>query len=387
MTGAQLPRRVVLMLPLRLVLMLLLGVVLGGCGSKGPQPVKLVDFKPSAKPVVAWQVNVGDAGHYIFTPAIVGNSVFAASNRGNLVRLNAANGKTLWRLDTKAALSGGVGVSENMVLVGTSKGSVLAYDLEGKPLWQSRVSSEVLSAPQAAGEFVVVRSGDSRIFGLDARDGSRRWEYQTTPPPLTLRSNPGVIIVEGFVIAGMPAGKLVVLNLTNGGLVWETVVAAPKGDNELERITDIAGPPLVETGRVCAATFQGRAACYETQKGGQLWARPASSVGSLAADDLSVYLSEDNGSVVALDRNSGASVWKQDKLSYRNLSAPLATRDYVVVGDFEGQVHFLKFEDGSFVARIATDGGGIAAAPRLIEDNKVLVQTRKGGIYAIAIKK
>ena len=376
MTGAQ--------SRLLLVAISLLAVVLGGCGSKGPQPAKLVDFKPSAKLAVAWRVNLGDAGRYIFTPATYGDSVFAASNRGDLLRLNAANGKTLWRVDTKAPLSGGVGVAENMVLVGTSKGSVLAYDLEGKPLWQSRVSSEVLSAPQAAGEFVVVRSGDSRIFGLDARDGSRRWEYQTTPPPLTLRANPGVIIVESFVIAGMPAGKLVVLNIANGGLVWETVVAAPKGDNELERITDIAGPPLVEAGRVCAATFQGRAACYETQKGGQLWARTASSVGSLAADDLSVYMSEDTGSVVALDRNTGASVWKQDKLSYRNLSAPLATKDYVVVGDFEGQVHFLKFEDGSFAARVATDGGGIAAAPKLIDD-KVLVQTRRGGVYAISI--
>ena len=379
MTGAS--------VPWRLIVTLLLGVVLGGCGSTGPQPAKLVSFKPSAKPVVAWQANVGDAGRYVFTPAIVGNSVLAASTRGDLVRLSAANGKTLWRLDTRAPLSGGVGVGENMVLVGTSKGSVLAYDLEGKPLWQSRVSSEVLSAPQAAGEFVVVRSGDSRIYGLDARDGSRRWEYQTTPPPLTLRANPGVIILEGFVIAGMPAGKLIVLNIANGGLVWETVVAAPKGDNELERITDIAGPPLVEAGRVCAATFQGRAACYETQKGGQLWARPASSVGSLAADDLSVYLSEDNGSVVALDKSSGASVWKQNKLSYRTLSAPLATKDYVVVGDFEGQVHFLKFEDGSFAARIATDGGGIAAAPKWMGDNKVLLQTRRGGVYVIAIKK
>jgi outer membrane protein assembly factor BamB len=367
--------------------LLLLAIMLGGCGSKGPQPVKLVDFKPAVKTAVAWQANVGDAGHYIFTPAVYGDSVYAASSRGDLIRLNAANGKTQWRLDTRAPLSGGVGVSENMVLVGTAKGSVLAYDLAGKPLWHSRVSSEVLSAPQAAGEFVVVRSGDTRIFGLDARDGSRRWEYQTTPPPLTLRSNPGVIIVEGFVIAGMPAGKLVVLNLANGGLVWETVVAAPKGDNELERITDIAGQPLVEAGKVCAATFQGRVACYETQKGGQLWARPASSVGSLAADNLSVYLSEDNGSVVALDKNSGASAWKQDKLSYRNVSAPLAVKDFVVVGDFEGQVHFLKLEDGSFAARVATDGGGIAAAPRLLADNNVLVQTRRGGIYAIALKK
>lgn len=371
---------------LRFAVVLLLGFALGGCGSKGPQPGKLVDFKPSAKLAVAWKVSIGDAGRYVFTPAISGDSVYAAGNRGDLLRIKAANGKTLWRIDTKAPLSGGVGVGENMVLVGTSKGSVLAYDIEGKPLWQSKVSSEVLSAPQAAGEFVVVRSGDSRIFGLDARDGSRRWEYQATPPPLTLRANPGVIIVDNLVIAGMPAGKLVVLNITNGGLVWETVVAAPKGDNELERITDIAGPPLVEPGRVCASTFQGRAACYETQKGGQLWARPASSVGSLAADDLSVYLSEDTGSVVALDRNTGASVWKQDKLAYRNLSAPLATKDYVVVGDYEGQLHFLKFEDGSFAARIATDGGGIAAAPKLIGD-LVLVQTRKGGLFAISIKK
>ena len=378
MTGKQ--------LRVRLLIGFLLGLALSGCGSKGPQPVKLVDFKPSAKLAFAWKVSLGEAGRYIFTPAIAGDSVFAAGNSGDLLRIDSATGKTLWRIDVKAPLSGGVGVGENMVLVGTSKGAVLAYDLDGKPLWQSEVSSEVLSAPQAAGEFVVVRSGDSRIFGLDARDGSRRWEYQTTPPPLTLRANPGVIIVDSFVIAGMPAGKLVVLNIANGGLVWETVVAAPNGDNELERITDIAGPPLVEPGRVCAATFQGRAACYETQKGGQLWARPASSVGSLAADDLSIYLSEDTGAVVALDRNTGASVWKQDKLSYRNLSAPLATKDYIVVGDFEGQVHFLKFEDGSFAARIATDGGGIAAAPKLVGD-KVLVQTRKGGLYAISVKK
>ncbi|HXF15387.1 MAG TPA: outer membrane protein assembly factor BamB [Burkholderiales bacterium] len=371
---------------LRLAIAFLFVTLLGACASKGPEPARLVEFKPSAKLKVAWKINVGEAGYYIFTPAIYGDSVFAASNRGDLLRLNASNGKTIWRVDTKAPLSGGVGIGENMVLVGTAKGSVLAYDLQGKPLWQARISSEVLSAPQAAGEFVIVRSGDSRIFGLDARNGARRWEYQTTPPPLTLRANPGVMVIENFVIAGMPAGKLIVLNIANGGLVWETVVAAPKGDNELERITDIAGPPLVEAGRVCAATFQGRAACYETQKGGQLWARPASSIGSLATDDLSVYLSEDTGSVVALDRNSGASVWKQDKLAYRNVSAPLATKDYIVVGDFEGQVHFLKFEDGSFAARLPTDGGGIATAPKLLGD-KVLVQTRNGGLFAIAFAK
>ena len=359
---------------------------LAACGSKGPKPAPLVDFKPTAQLRVDWRANVGDGGRYLFSPAVYQGSVFAAGSTGDLVRLDAATGKTVWRVNTKAPLSGGVGVGDNLVLVGSAKGVVLAYDLDGKPLWQSTVSSEVLSAPQASGEFVVVRSGDNRIFGLDARDGSRRWEYQTVTPPLTLRANPGVAIIENFVMAGMPAGKLVVLSLANGGVVWETVVATPKGDNELERITDIAGQPLVEKNKVCAVTYQGRAACYETEKGSQLWARPASSAGRLALDDLSIYLSDDVGSVIALDKNAGTSVWKQDKLSYRNLSSPLAFNDYIVVGDFEGQVHFLKFEDGSFAARIATDGSGITTAPRVL-DEKVLVQTREGGLYAISLIK
>jgi outer membrane protein assembly factor BamB len=369
----------------RLAIATLVAFLLGGCGSKGPKPARLPEFKPAAKLRVDWRANVGSAGVYLFAPAFYQDGVYAAGGRGKIVRLNAATGKTVWRVDTKVGLSGGVGVGENMVMVGTAKGAVLAYDLDGKPLWKSTVSSEVLSAPQAADGFVVVRSGDSRIFGLDAKDGSRRWEYQTITPPLTLRANPGVIIVAGFVIAGMPAGKLVVLNLANGGVVWETVVAVAKGDNELERITDIAGAPLVEQQKVCAVTFQGRAACYETERGGNLWARAASSVGGLAADDLSVYLSEDTGAVVALDKRTGASVWRQDSLSHRGLSTPLVFGNYVVVGDFEGQVHFLKIEDGSFAARIGTDGGGIAAALRRVDD-KVLVQTRKGGVYAISVR-
>jgi outer membrane protein assembly factor BamB len=371
--------------PLLRACALLLLAALAGCGSKGPKPAPLVDFKPSARVHVDWRASIGEAGYYIFTPASYQGSVFAAGSEGDLVRLDAATGKTIWHRDTGSPLSGGVGVGENIVLVGSAKGAVLAYDLNGMLLWQSAVSSEVLSAPSVSGDFVVVRSGDNKIFGLDARDGSRRWEYQTVTPPLTLRANPGVVILENFVLAGMPAGKLIVLSLNNGGVVWETVMATPKGDNELERITDVAGQPLVIGNRVCAVSYQGRVACYETEKGSQLWARPASSAGRLALDDLSVYYSEEVGAVVALDRNSGASVWKQDKLSYRNLSSPAALKDYVAVGDFEGQVHFLKFEDGSFAARAATDGSGIWAAPMVLDD-KLIVQTRKGGVYALSIQ-
>lgn len=358
--------------------------LLAACASSGPKPAKLVDFKPRVTLKVAWRASAGEAGHYLFRPAAHDGAVYAAASDGALARFDARNGRRAWRINTGARLSGGVGLGAGQVLVGTAKGVVLAYDLDGKLLWQSRVSSEVLSAPVGNESIVVVRSADSKVFGLNPADGSRKWEYQAATPPLTLRAAPGMILVaDNAAVAGFPGGKLTVLNTQTGTRMWETSVATPRGDNELERIADIAGLPLVQSDRVCAVAYQGRVGCYETERGTQLWLRPASSAASLSASGSMLFYTEEDGSVVALDKASGASVWKQEKLFARKVSAPLAFGDYVVVGDFQGYVHVLWRDDGAFVARVGTDGEPIRVQPVALDD-KVLVQTSGGGLYAIA---
>jgi outer membrane protein assembly factor BamB len=88
--------------------------------------------------------------------------------------------------------------------------------------------------------------------------------------------------------------------------------------------------------------------------------------------------------VYALDRSNGQSVWKQDKLSYRQLSTPLAGSAAVAVGDFEGYVFFLERETGHFVARSDTGGGAVRAAP-LRMGEALLVQTADGSVVALAL--
>lgn len=107
-----------------------------------------------------------------------------------------------------------------------------------------------------------------------------------------------------------------------------------------------------------------------------------SSAAGLAIDTRYVYVSDDKGAVHALDLASGASLWKQDKLSLRRLSAPASWRNMVVVADVKGVVHFLSREDGSFVARLNTDDSPVVA-PLQVQGQRLLVQTSKGGIYAI----
>jgi outer membrane protein assembly factor BamB len=354
-------------------------------GSPAVKPAELVKFKPTAKASVVWRSSVGEAENYIFTPAVYEGAVYAAGADGRLARFDAARGKRLWHINTKEPLSGGVGADAGLVVVATKKGAVLAYDLKGKLAWKTQVTSEVLMAPRAAQGVVVVRSGDGKIFALDAKDGKQQWEYRFTLPPLLLRSDSGVIIQRGIVLAGLSAGRVVALNLTNGNVLWEATLAQPKGANELERITDIAAAPTVGGDQACAATFQGRVGCYDFTRGTLIWSRDASAYVAVEVDPITVYMSDARSSVFALDKNTGATVWKQDKLFARQLSAPLEVGLYLALGDFEGYIHFLDRDTGAFAVRLSTDGSGIRARPVRLGSN-LLVQTLDGGLYVVAVK-
>ena len=357
----------------------------GGDESTADKPARLVAFKRAAKVVPRWQKQIGSSGAYVFTPVIADDSVYAANEDGDLLRYEAATGKLIWRVDTKRNLSGGVGAAHNLVLVGDLKGELQAFENQGYLIWKSRLTSEILSAPQVAEGIVVVRTEDGRIFGLDATDGKRKWVYQRSTPALTVRSFATIAITRGGVFAGFAGGKLVALDINGGNIGWEATVALPRGTTELERVTDITSTPVFDNERVCAVAYQGRVGCFDLYRGNLLWTRDISSISGLTLDDRNLYVSDDKGAVVALDKVSGASVWKQDKLFARKITAPLAYGSYIVVADFHGYVHFLSREDGSFAARRATDGSRISAPP-IAFDKVLLVLTHSGGLYTMGIE-
>lgn len=344
------------------------------------KPAELEPISPSATLATLWQSGVGSGGGYVLTPAVVGSSVYAAAQDGTIARFD--NGGQVWRINAGKPVSGGVGSDGQMVVVATPKGEVLAFDSSGKSMWTARVTSEVLAAPQIAEGLVLVRSGDNRIFGLDTADGKRKWVYQRSTPALSLRSNVGVIVAGKAALAGFPGGKLVAIALNNGATIWEATVALPKGATELERVADVTSLPVVSGNVVCAAAFQGRVACFDGASGNTLWSRDMSSSVGLDVDNRYVYVTDDKGAVHALDRNSGASVWKQDKLALRGVSRPLALGSHVMVADYQGVAHLLRREDGAFAARGNTDGSAVRADPVRLGSG-ALVQTANGGLHAL----
>lgn len=379
-----------------ILLSLLVGSLLSGCTSMDslnpfgekpnpktmPAPLVTLDSKAVATKVL-WSASVGSAESFVFSPAVVGESVFAAAADGNLVRIE--NGRQVWRINANQKLSGGVASDGKIVVVGTPKGDVLAFSAEnGNPVWQARVGSEVLSAPLITEGLVAVRSGDARIYAFDVADGKRRWVYQRSTPALSLRAATPMAAVPGGILSGFSGGKLVAVAINNGAAVWEVTVALPKGATELERVADITSAPALSGKEVCAAAYQGRVACFDASTAQTLWARDISSFAGLDLDSRNVYVSDEKGNLLAYDRKAGASVWKQDKLANRGLSRPLVISSYVAVGDAQGYVHILRRDDGTFAGRVALDGSAIRAEPRRFGD-AVLIQTANGNLYALAI--
>jgi outer membrane protein assembly factor BamB len=344
-------------------------------------PTPLVEFTESANVIEIWSRNTGkgtDKQYLKLIPRVSQNRIYIADSRGLVNAIDAENGKTIWGKDTDIHITGGPGVGESLVLVGTSEGEVLALSsTSGEEIWRTTVSSEILSTPRETDDIVIVRTIDGKLFALDKNDGKRLWVYDRTVPALTLRGTSSPVIAGDMVVAGFDGGRIATMELQTGKLIWETKIAVSSGRSELERMVDIDAEPLVMDGIVYVATFQGNIAAVSLDGGRILWTRDISSYAGISADDAYLYITDDESHIWALERLSGTSVWKQEKLQARAVTGPASIGNYVVVGDMEGYLHWIDKITGQFAARKQVAANKIITPP--IVANHVLYAYTSGG--------
>jgi len=361
--------------------------MLGSSPSVAP-PAELVDLDNTIAVRELWTASTGGGSatdRVKLVPFVRQDRVYVADREGTVQALDSATGDNLWSVDTELEISGGPGAGEGLVLVGTSDGEVVALsDQDGAQKWRARVSSEVLSVPKAALGVVAVHTIDGKLYALDARTGTMLWVYDRSIPVLTLHGNSSPVISGSQVICGFASGKLVAFDMNSGDQLWEATVSVPRGRSELERMVDIDGDPLLQNGMVYVATYQGDMAAVSEESGVVHWRRTFSSYAGLGADWSKLYISDSDDNVWGIDPQNGASLWKQDKMHGRRLTAPAVLGGYVVVGDFEGYLHWLSPEDGHLVARIRVGDEPITTPP-VVDGNVAYVLGDGGDLAAISV--
>jgi len=333
-------------------------LTLAGCGSSPSPvlpPVELTPLNNQINISRVWKFTAGEgvSDFYLkLKPVFDKSTGYVIDYKGHLFAFTVSSGNVIWDKELNLPVSGGLALSNGKLYFGTSKGEVVAFDISTtKEQWRTQLSSEILSRPAIANGILVTKTIDGRVYGLNINDGSQSWVYDRTVPRLTLRGNSSPLINNDMVITASDSGKVSALTLKSGKLLWETTVSVAKGRNQLERVIDLDIDPVVVDDVIYVAGYQGRVAAVKIGSGQLIWARDFSSYSGLYVDAYRVYISDAAGQVWALNRYNGSTLWRQDKLLRRKLSAPEAYDNYVVVGDYDGYLHWLNREDGKIIAR------------------------------------
>jgi outer membrane protein assembly factor BamB len=377
---------------LHLGALLVVSMLLSGCSDDVDlyEPDPLVEIENKFEVKAVWSTSIGDgigSRTLKLSPFFAYGKIYVADAEGVIAAIDPENGKKVWEVETELPIAGGPAVSNKILAVGTSQGEIVAFDADtGKEQWRSLVSSEIISTPAIGDGYVAVRTVDGKIYLLDASNGEEKWFYDESLPPLTLRGNSAPVIANGGVVAGFSNGKLAVFILENGQLAWEKKIAIPIGSSEIQRLVDVDLQPILVGPSIYIGSFNGNLASLDYRNGEFNWQRELSTFQDMAVNDLLLFVTHENSHVSAVNRTNGVIIWTQKDLNRRQLSSPAVMDKHIIVGDYEGYLHWISTRNGTIESRFEVDSSGISATPIVVED-KVIIYTRDGTLKAFQKEK
>lgn len=367
---------------------------------KSGLPAELTELNNKFEPKVLWERSVGDGSGDYFSrlkPIVANNKVYSASRAGDVIAYDQKTGEELWQVDlsdaknersfwssrVSALLSGGPTVGLDKIYIGSENGKIYALNAQsGELAWEANIKGEVINAPAVESNIVVVNSASGIMKALDAETGTELWKAEQDVPALTLRGISTPVIASGGVLVGTGKGGIDVYILNSGQQGWSTEIGEATGSTELERVIDVDSAPVIFGDKIYAVSSRGNLAAIDLKSGRILWKRQYSSYRQISIYRNTIFLTNLRGHVYAIDRVNGIERWSNLALANRGVSGPAVVDNYVVVGDFEGYIHWLDQDTGEIVSRHEVDSSGIHSTPTVV-DNVIYTQSRDGDLQAI----
>lgn len=279
---------------------------------------------------VKWQVELGEV---FSSPAFADGIVYFGAN-DYLYALDGRTGEQRWRYQVIGVMTGSApAVEDGTVYFGSGHYFYALDGQTGEEKWKFRTTFYGLSSSPAVLNGVVYFGGiDYTLYALDARTGSLKWQYETTS---MITSSPAVS--DDMVYFGSEGGYLYAVDRRTGELRWR------------EMIQLSSTSPAVAEGVVYCVSY---------------------------------------GSMVALDGQTGATIWRVGEGAEGQLmpmtvlrSSPAFADGVVYIGSFDHTFYALDAQTGDVVWKYKT-GAAIDSSP-FIADGIVYFGSKDGTLYAM----
>jgi outer membrane protein assembly factor BamB len=360
---------------------------LAACSAKEAPVAKLAPLTNSAPVSAVWTKHIGSSTKVNFsklTPVIDDQRAIIVDSHGDVIIAQLRDGTTVWSIRLPVAASAGAANSNDAIFVPTTNGKLYALNSKnGTELWHIDLPDQANTPPTYSKGRVFVKTIDDQLVVLDAATGQKQWDYDEGATQLQLMGSSRPIVAGNMVFAGFSDGKMNAYSASTGQLLWQTMVAVPRGFSDLGRMVGIFADPVVVGNIVYVASYHGTISALNAATGEIIWQRPLSSYAGLAVDNDAVFVSDSGGRIWAFSQRTGAVLWKQTTLRGRHITAPAVIGNTLVVADNEGNVHWLSQQDGHFVARTKLTSGSITSTPQ-VQGDVVLLRADNGNVAAYA---
>lgn len=278
-----------------------------------------------------WSVPIGqgDGRRHRITaePVSAGGVIYTLDSRARVNAVSAA-GEVVWTRDltpsfarsADAASGGGLAIADGKLFVTSAFGMLWALDLRsGAEIWSKRFDAPVTAPPTIAGTHVYVVASDSTAWAIEAATGQTDWQLTGAPSPSSMVGGAAPAVAGDLVLFPTSAGELIAARRDTGQITWRRAVAGTRIGVAYAAVTDVTGDPVVQGDVIYVGNQSGRVMALDRTDGQPIWTADEAAYGPVWPVGGSVFLLSDRNRIIRLDAASGAFIWGQP--------LPLHTRD------------------------------------------------------------
>lgn len=283
------------------------------------------------KIIRAWSVGIGKGAgrrHALIAEPVGQKGIVYTIDAKGLVRAFASsNGKTIWEknvLSDKSSrrlsvVGAGLGLDNGLLFAALGTGEVVAVDAyNGKEMWRAELKSPVRSAPAIYGGRLYVLTADNKLTALAQDDGRVLWQHYAFLESVSLLGKAAPALDNGIGIAVFASGEIIAFRPENGSLLWSETLGATRMNDASSKINDIRARPVIAGDRVFVVASGGLLSALDLKSGAVLWEREIAGVNQpwVAGDVL--YVVSSNAELTALDTASGRILWVNQLARWKN---------------------------------------------------------------------
>ncbi len=355
----------------------------------------------SAAPARVWSANIGQASsrrnRISAAPVVAEGRAYTLDAEMGL-HATALNGAPLWGVDLTPAgdrpsdvSGGGIAAAAGRVYVATGYGELIAVEAaSGRVIWRQQLGAAVAGAPAVEGNTVYVVGRDSAAWAVDTTDGKVRWQITGAAGKPGMVGSSAPAITDRLAILPMPSGEIRAVLKSAGVEVWQADIAGSRLGRAYALVADVTGDPVVIGDTIYVGNAAGRTHAV-SGAGETLWSATEGALGPVLPVGGSVFLVNDQAQLVRLDAATGAVIWRAEMPYFEKdkpkkqkaITAhygPVLAGGRIAVASGDGLLRFFAPQTGALVGQAEIPGG--AAAQPALAGGLLLVVGQNGQLHA-----